>query len=166
MVVNDSVGCVLAPLSFSLLSNPACQIAVWNFGDGSPNGNGCGNIQHAYTVAGNYTVTTSVTDIHGCSGSQSLLVNLLLCAGIHENEAQVYNLKLFPNPFTNLLSLEFESYDKSRSLEICDALGKNVFSAESKEQNSTLNLGFLEQGVYFLQVHFAGGNTIRKICKQ
>jgi gliding motility-associated-like protein len=45
---------------------------IWNFGDGTvPDTLSAGPFQHAYAIAGNYTVTLKVTDSVGCSDTYS-----------------------------------------------------------------------------------------------
>jgi serine protease len=47
----------------------------WNFGDGSPLGNGA-NVTHAYSIANNYTVTLTVTDNSEGTGTDTLTVTV------------------------------------------------------------------------------------------
>lgn len=61
----DTAGCTPFCTSFVAVSTPACQNAVWQFGDGKT-GIGCGTINHCYDSAGIYNVTLTVTDINTC----------------------------------------------------------------------------------------------------
>jgi gliding motility-associated-like protein len=62
---NDTTGCAPLCVDFTPTSTPACQSAVWQFGDGNT-GSGCGVIHHCYPTAMSYSVTLMVTDIHSC----------------------------------------------------------------------------------------------------
>ena len=69
----DTVQCAPMCVNFVGTSNPACQSATWDFGDGTtPLGNKCDSIRHCYSVAGTYTAIYTVTDIHGCKGSKTI----------------------------------------------------------------------------------------------
>lgn len=67
---------------------------------------------------------------------------------INEKEILVNNIKLYPNPVTNVLT--FETLDKSeiKFLTISDMNGKLIYS--NKLENNTVDLWFLKQGVYTL----------------
>jgi gliding motility-associated-like protein len=65
---NNTVKCAPVCIGFNGTSVPACATASWNFGDGNT-GTGCDTANHCYTTAGTYTVTYSVIDIDGCTGS-------------------------------------------------------------------------------------------------
>jgi gliding motility-associated-like protein len=69
----DTVGCAPLCANFTSTSAPTCQSAVWYYGDG-PNstGTGCGLAKHCYTTAGTYSVTLTVTDLHGCSTTNTI----------------------------------------------------------------------------------------------
>ena len=62
---NDTNGCAPLCVRFTAVSNPACQSAAWQYGDGST-ATGCGSVNHCYSTAGSYGVTLTVTDINTC----------------------------------------------------------------------------------------------------
>jgi hypothetical protein len=165
LTAQDTIGCAaISPCLFTPQSNPACVSAVWTFGDGGTD-TGCGSVAHTYNIPGLYLVNLAVTDIHGCKGTINHPIHIVICEGIHENDEQINNPKLYPNPFSAQLNIKFDTFDQRRVLEILDALGKKVFSIELKEQQLRLDLAFLEQGIYFLQVRSSKGSTVRKIIK-
>jgi len=61
----DTTGCMPLCTDFTSSSNPACQSAVWKFGDGSST-TGCNTVHHCYPNAGSYDVTLTVTDVNAC----------------------------------------------------------------------------------------------------
>lgn len=70
---NVTIGC--APLTVNFTNgNPGGSSYLWNFGDGST---GTGpNPSHVYTANGTYSVTLSMIDANGCSGT-TILANLI-----------------------------------------------------------------------------------------
>src|SRR5205814_9805522 len=55
---------------------------------------------------------------------------------------------LFPNPTSDILNLSFQNF-RDAEVSIYDGLGRKVFSATAKNQNTlTLNLGAFSPGVY------------------
>ena len=60
----------------------------FDFGDGQKllNSNAA-HVQHLYTVAGDYTVTLTVTDPHGLTASQSLVVAATAATGATRTRA-------------------------------------------------------------------------------
>ena len=78
---NNTSGCLNGTTSFTATPTPSTGIAsnVWDYGDGSPLGNGL-TTSHTYTSSGIKTVTYTVTTASGC---QSVLTK---------------TLNVFPNP--------------------------------------------------------------------
>jgi gliding motility-associated-like protein len=68
---HDTVKCAPVCATFAGTSTQGCQTATWTFGDGGT-ANTCNSAQHCYYVAGIYSVTYSVIDLHGCPGSQTI----------------------------------------------------------------------------------------------
>lgn len=57
-------------------------------------------------------------------------------------------LKIFPNPASDFLSLSV--LDKNKDIRIIDNYGNEVLTAKLSQQNSTLNIRNLKNGVYFI----------------
>ncbi len=163
--VSDTQGCVPFCVHFLASSIPACANAVWAFGDGAM-GTGCDSTQHCFTVSGLYSANFSVTDIHGCKGNSSVQIPVLVCAGVQADPDLESTLKLYPNPFKDQVTFQFEAYDKNRRIVLYDATGKKVFGSSACEQTITPDLVFLPRGLYYLQVTSGQENSVRKISKQ
>jgi gliding motility-associated-like protein len=69
VAASDTAGCPKLSVTFSQTSSPACSTAVWNFGDNSANGSGCGAAIHTYNKTGTYAVSIHVVDVNGCKSS-------------------------------------------------------------------------------------------------
>lgn len=79
---------------------------VWTWGDSSTNGTGASS-GHAYTAVGSYTLTLTVTDPAGYTGSSSttIVVTSLTCA---------VNSASFKNPGTNAVSNDIDLANSDR----------------------------------------------------
>jgi gliding motility-associated-like protein len=68
---NDTV-CKNSPVNFSSININAANISTWqwNFGDGS-SATTTSSASHAYTAAGEYTVSLIITDVLGCNDTMS-----------------------------------------------------------------------------------------------
>jgi gliding motility-associated-like protein len=106
-ISTDTVACAPMCVNFTGNSTPACQSATWTFGD-STKGTGCNTVRHCYNVAGTYSVTFDVIDIHGCPGtySQSNFIDA------HPRPVAAFTLA--PQP-TTILSPEITFTDHSSS---------------------------------------------------
>jgi hypothetical protein len=96
---------------------------------------------------------------------------ITLCApiGIEESQIEKTEIAIYPNPFTKrfkVSGLRFQGRGKT-SIVIFDLMGEQVFEKEfsSDKTEEELNLSFLQQGVYFLNVKSNGVQYTRKIIK-
>ena len=161
--VDDTLSCPPVCAHFWITS-PG-PFAVWDFGDGAT-GTSFDTATHCYHASGMYTTTLIVSDFHGCQTSwTSPPIHVLTCAGINDPQQPDENLRFFPNPFRNQLSLQFDMPDQGRNIRIADVMGQNVFNQQSPETDKVLNLDFLPPGIYFLQIQSGNESTSRKICK-
>jgi hypothetical protein len=73
-------------------------------------------------------------------------------------------LKVFPNPFTNVISIESSSL-KVSSFQIYSTNGQLVRTIEKGESLSTINLSDLKHGVYLLKVNSPESQKVIKLMK-
>lgn len=74
----------------------------------------------------------------------------LLALGIDERTDAEINI--FPNPFTDELTIQFKEESKNRTLVITDILGKQVQAIPVTGKQAIIYRGDLKSGVYFLRV--------------
>lgn len=78
-------------------------------------------------------------------------------------------VKIFPNPFTDVLTLYLNNSPDIITISIYDQLGKCVFISEPgflNKESLTFNLQVLSQGFYFLKLQGRHTNAVLKIIKQ
>ena len=84
--------------------------------------------------------------------------------GLNE-QADVLNFSMFPNPFSNNLSISLNSISELTTIVISDITGKIVYSSQLNQLNTTINLDQLKEGIYFLQLMNGTHKSVKKIIK-
>ena len=93
-----------------------------------------------------------------------------LIIGIKENEAEDFNLSVFPNPATNQVTLSYQLANSSIStIELFDVLGNKISSlslAKSAGKHQTIiNTENLSKGAYLIKLSSEKGNSSKLIIK-
>jgi|GEM_PF-6367948 len=128
----------------------------WDFGPGNSI---LENPTHTFADFGTYTV--SLTSQNNCGSSTTS--HILGLNGLADLNLMGY--KLFPNPFTNELSLKFETAEKTEII-ITDLIGKTLYAKEFTQDFISLNLEEFSTGQYLLKVTQNSKTQIEKIVKR
>ena len=86
------------------------------------------------------------------------------CGLLSTPEYNLDNVKLYPNPIENNLTIELKS-NVDTNIEIYDILGKRVFNQQIKE-TSNLNLQNLKSGIYIVKITQGNSTITKKLVKQ
>ncbi|MEO5572049.1 MAG: T9SS type A sorting domain-containing protein [Bacteroidia bacterium] len=89
--------------------------------------------------------------------------------GVEEIKKEETEIRVYPNPFNSRLRVgnwKLEVGEKAE-IKIYDLMGELVFEKElsSNQTEEVLNLSFLQQGVYFLNLKSNGGSYTKKVVK-
>ncbi len=82
--------------------------------------------------------------------------------GIDEN--RLANISLFPNPATNLITINYNENLKGTAVAIYDVMGRTVLSKIL--ENNTLDVSTLNTGLYFLNLNLNGQMARLKFIKK
>ncbi|MBK7311457.1 MAG: T9SS type A sorting domain-containing protein [Sphingobacteriaceae bacterium] len=89
------------------------------------------------------------------SGQSSILSNNA-CAttfvGVNEQTMNKMDLKLSPNPVTDILTIEHQGADKFINLNIYDLEGRLVRSQNVSSNKTIIDISILHKGIYFLSL--------------
>ena len=129
---------------------------VWDFGPGNSI---LANPTYTFPNFGSYTV--SLTSQNNCGSST--ISHVLGIDGL--STLNLIGYKMFPNPFTNELNLEFKSAEKTEII-ITDLIGKVLYTKEFTQDLITLNLEEFTTGQYFLMINQNSRSQIEKIVKR
>jgi len=124
-----------------------------------------GEDYQGFTSAGTYVVE-SIDSITGCFIVTSITLDVLppsdpACT-VSATDIQEQNLKIFPNPASELLFLECDQ--PIREIDILNMAGQHIYSSRKMNLNSSaVNVADLEEGVYLIKVRLDNATLLRKV---
>ena len=109
--------------------------------------------------AGNYSIIYNFTDVNGCSGADTISIQVNACVGIAENNAAGFSM--YPNPTSGMLNFNLT---ETSAVEVIDVLGNVVASKQFNSGAAQIDLSSQPNGVYFVRVN--GANTQRVVLQK
>ena len=109
---------------------------------------------------GTYTITYTVKDLAGNTGTAVRTVIVINKVGVNEVNTIANSVKVYPSPAYAELNVSIENINQlPAQLEIIDMLGRVITkqTINTKNFNEQLNIGQLNNGVYFLNISNANG---------
>ena len=94
-------------------------------------------------------IGVSVSNSYGCELSDAVVVTVVNCADIDEDQAISWSL--FPNPIEGEATLNLKGIDPNSLCHIRDTRGRIVLTTQALE-TATINASSLEAGVYMIEV--------------
>jgi hypothetical protein len=91
-----------------------------------------------------------------------------ITSGVSGTATDIKTYSLFPNPATDKIQVQ-GSTSAIRSIEIYDALGKNVYSYVNQQHATDeiiIDASSLQQGIYFVKVNDGGNYSTKKLIIQ
>ena len=191
LVLTDDNGCVLSGLSATVNAGQASPTAGftasattvyisnggnvdftntssggtsydWNFGDG--NVSTSQDPSHAYTTAGTYTVTLTVTNVNGCTDVFTMNIIVLLEDSIYD-PALENAISMYPNPTSGMISIKIDMQDLNGAyVRIFNDIGAVIAEVPVQNQEITnIDLSDFAHGLYFVAVHVDDKMIVRKV---
>ncbi len=113
------------------------------------------------------TYTVEVYDTRACVSLPAFAnVSVASCVGIHSNSLDNTSVLIYPNPFTNQLSLNTNTNDLKKLI-ITNLLGQTVYQTEFYQNDLTLDLQQLHSGAYVAELYLNNKINFRtKLIKQ
>jgi len=112
-----------------------------------------------YTQTGSYT--QNLTNSYGCDSIITLNLSLTF-SGL--NEFGFENIKIYPNPTSNFLTIEGIQNNEFNKVVIRNSQGKIINEIKTLDQK--INISSLKNGIYFLEIHHKKGVTTIKGVKE
>lgn len=121
------------------------------------------SIDSSGTGIGIKTVWVAVTDINGCTGTDTILINFNQNPGMDEWE-KTFTVQLSPNPASGFAYLNLQGTQSyAEQVEIISVDGKSVVQRLNEKTEiqpvMRLDLGNLPEGIYLVKVTLIDGST-------
>jgi len=132
----------------------------WDFGDGSTHSD-INSPTHTYIPTGPYNVVLIITNDCG----SDTLYTTVNCSnvGIGNVDLKDAQLKLYPNPAKDYITIEHENNVRMEEVTVLNILGQVVFQGSTKNANKyQINTSALASGVYTLRIKSNQGFIVRK----
>ncbi len=138
------------------------------------NGNNTAIIEEKFHTSGNPGLscifvddisysTTTWTDIDATSIFVEIQAECDAALSVSNKEFELA-INLYPNPVTNLLTIEISNDIQLKKISLFDIIGKQI---SIEENSNTISLKYLPSGVYFVKLQDVDGNSItKKIIKK
>jgi PKD repeat protein len=131
----------------------------WDFGNGDYSTDVTPT--YSYDSSGVYTVTLIATD--EC-GQESVKVREITASEVN---VVVYesDILIYPNPVNNILYIENQHIEQSFVTSIFDITGKKVYENRTASNEETIDISYLNSGIYIIKMEEKGKINYSKIIK-
>lgn len=152
------------------ISSPYTTNIQW-FKDETPI-TGANQSTYVITEAGSYYVQGAPSYCPNSINSnqtQPIIVEMNLNCNLSTNPIKTLKeaIRIYPNPVTSNLSLEINNLVNVSKYSISDTTGKLIIESNaSLENNATIDVSSLSNGLYFLKLESNMGNLIQKFIKE
>ncbi|MFN6037513.1 MAG: VPS10 domain-containing protein, partial [Bacteroidota bacterium] len=106
----------------------------------------------AFSPISTQTYTLTGTDANGCSNTATITVTVNPCLGA-DNISISNEIKVFPNPATDRLTLEMATLNGNKLVNIMDVTGRLIEKFNTTANTYQLNLKSFAEGNYFLMIY-------------
>jgi len=120
--------------------------------------------QQSNTNADLYSIFFPNPDSGFASGSNGVILKTSNSGlgNITSNKDET-NFSIFPNPFFNRVTIEMLNYTNKGEIYIYTLLGTLIFTQELLKPATSLDLSFLEPGIYFAELKIGRGSGIVRL---
>lgn len=155
-----------ADRSFTFFGNTNATHYLWSFGDGKIDSGK--TVKHTYQKDSIYKISLAVRDTNGCAAFTDTTITVFT-VGVNELQAHTFDIKLYPNPFSNATSLEYNLQESAKTqISIYDLTGNEIAVLQNGiQQNGRHKLNInaekyhLKSGIYILKI-IAGNYLISR----
>lgn len=160
----------LPALTVTPTSNNACINSGSITLTGSPSGgvySGTHVSANSFTPAatGTFTPVYSYTASTGCTNTASTSIVVSACTGIDALPGIKPLVSIHPNPNSGEFVVEFAN-GAEKQIRVTDINGRLVYTGSSANDKTTVNIGSLANGIYYVQIRSGNTDEIIKVVKQ
>jgi uncharacterized repeat protein (TIGR03803 family) len=140
---------------------------------GTASGGGASNRGTIYNIDPSNNLFQVMSDFsgsaNGAAGPTGGLAVVVTPAGIHDGGLATNDLNLFPNPANDFLQISSNKIVSNATFVLRNSLGQEVLSwnetAIGPGYSKKIDLGNLDNGIYFLEMNADGNKTVKKFVK-
>lgn len=121
---------------------------------------GATNSFYVATLEDSYYVI--VTDEYGCKYTSNS-VNIVL--SVNEINASA-NIRLYPNPAQNNITLNWSGKEKMQSVRVTDLAGKTITQINQPENTLNIDISHLEKGIYLVETSGENFRVVKRFVKE
>lgn len=100
---------------------------------------------------------------YGCSETDSMILGEKKCY-VGLNTSNESELEIYPNPISSTLFIKSNDHLNKEQIQIFSLVGKRVnFEIKNSGSTAELNLGSIENGIYFVKIDFGDQQVTKKI---
>ncbi|MBK7964990.1 MAG: T9SS type A sorting domain-containing protein [Bacteroidetes bacterium] len=113
---------------------------------------------------GSYIITYTYVDSNFCLANASDTIVVDLCTGLQEIDGVI--ISIYPNPANDYLNIQFASANASTVYQIIDTKGSALVKGQMNQQNLSIPVNQLSNGIYFIQIIHQGKISTSKFTVQ
>lgn len=114
------------------------------------------------TFVSMYHYTSPITN---CSNTASIALVVGACTDEVDLNKKTVEIKLYPNPSNGFIFIETFSAAK-KEISVMDITGRIIFSQQTWNETTTLDLSGVATGVYYVNTQIANASSVVKVIKQ
>jgi len=104
-----------------------------------------------------------VTDVHGCTNADTILIYLKPPAGLTETQSNIHSFTVSPNPASSMVSIcSSLGSDANIRAEIYSIQGALILTERIKN-NSKMDVSSLSRGMYLLKLNYPNGSYTSRL---
>jgi hypothetical protein len=108
------------------------------------------------------TYSVYATGVFGCSVTAAAIATVELCTAL-KTEKPAVDFLIYPNPTQDEIHIQYEG-SSNEQVFINDVFGRTVLTATlDDEQNKTINLSQLKNGLYFISMQLKGHSYTKRL---
>lgn len=113
-----------------------------------------------FTPMYSYTSTTT-----GCANTASTSIVVSPCTGINVHTNDQATITIYPNPGSGEFTVEMTN-NSEKQIHVMDITGRLVYTTKSLQDKTPVNISFLSNGMYYIQIQSGERVETIKIMKQ
>lgn len=156
----------------TILTGTGSATGTWSLQSGpaavtfSPSATGTTVTASGLTEVGTYTFKYLVTGVAPCDLEAASTLTVTKSTTTAVNEAYLMaNIEMYPNPVADMLLVDMDKVNGTKSLKVVDMLGRVVYETQAVSIVN-IDMSDMSKGMYFVHIETASGKITKSVIKQ